>query len=130
MTAGWVHLHAGVYQPALGYFEQAIRLSPLDLEMANMLFGAGVACLVQGRNDDGLVFMRDAARQMPSYAPIYRWLAFACVCADRINEGRDAMARVFELDPGFRISKISTPFRDATLSAKLRAAFRVLGVPE
>jgi adenylate cyclase len=48
MRAGWVHLHAGVYGPALGYFEQAIRLSPLDLEMGQMLFGAGVACLVSG----------------------------------------------------------------------------------
>ena len=130
MRAGWVHLHAGVYEPALGYFEQAIRLSPLDLEMANMLFGAGVACLVQGRNDDCLAFMRDAARHAPNYTPIYRWLAFACVRADRINEGRDAMARVLELDPGFRISKISTPFRDATLIENMRAAYRVLGVPE
>ena len=130
MRAGWVHLHAGDYEPALGYFEQAIRLSPLDLEMANMLFGAGVACLVQGRNDDCLAFMRDAARHAPNYTPIYRWLAFACVRADRINEGRDAMARVLELDPGFRISKISTPFRDATLIENMRAAYRVLGVPE
>jgi adenylate cyclase len=130
MRAGWVHLHAGDYEPALGYFEQAIRLSPLDLEMGNMLFGAGVACLVQGRNDDCLVFMRDAARHMPNYTPIYRWLAFACVRADRINEGRDAMARVFELDPAFRIAKMSTPFRDATLIENMRAAYRALGVPE
>ena len=130
MRAGWVHLHAGVYEPALGYFEQAIRLSPLDLEMGQMLFGAGVACLVQGRHDECLVFMRDAARHMPNYTPIYRWLAFACVCADRINEGRDAMARLFVLDPGFRIAKISTPFRDATITENMRAAFRVLGVPE
>jgi adenylate cyclase len=128
--AGWVHLHAGVYQPALGYFEQAIRLSPLDQEMGVMLYGAGAACLVQGRNDDALVFMRDAVRQLPNYAPINRWLAFACVCADRIDEGRDAMARVLELDPGFRIAKISTPFRDETFIEKMRAAYRVLGAPE
>jgi hypothetical protein len=38
--------------------------------------------------------------------------------------------RVLELDPGFRIAKISTPFRDATLIENMRAAFRVLGVPE
>ena len=74
--------------------------------------------------------MREAARHMPNYAPIYRWLAFACVCADRIDEGRTAMARLFELDPGFRISKISTPFRDATLIENMRAAYRVLGAPE
>jgi adenylate cyclase len=130
MRAGWVHLHAGVYEPALGYFEQAIRLSPLDQEMGAMLYGASAACLVQGRNDDALVFMRDAVRQMPNYAPIYRWLAFACVCADRIDEGRTAMARVLELDPGFRIAKISTPFRDATFIENMRAAYRVLGAPE
>ena len=46
--AGWVHLHAGVYQPALGYFEQAIRLSPLDQEMGVMLYGPGAACLCSG----------------------------------------------------------------------------------
>jgi hypothetical protein len=40
------------------------------------------------------------------------------------------MARLFELDPGFRISKISTPFRDATLIENMRAAYRALGVPE
>jgi len=130
VNAGWVHLHAGVYEPALGYFEQAIRLSPLDQEMGIMLWGAGAACLVQGRNDDGLGFMRDAARQMPNYAPIYRWLAFAWVCVDRINEGRDAMARVLELDPAFRIAKISTPFRDPTITENMRTAYRVLGIRE
>jgi adenylate cyclase len=128
--AGWVHLHAGVYQPALGYFEQAIRLSPLDQEMGVMLYGAGVACLVQGRNDDALVFMRDAVRRMPNYAAIYRWLAFACVCADRLDEGRIAMARVLELDPAFRIARISTPFRDTAFIETMRAAYRALGAPE
>ena len=32
------------------------------------------------------------------------------------------MARVLELDPAFRIAKISTPFRDPTITENMRAA--------
>src|SRR5215472_14506512 len=41
VNAGWVHLHAGVYEPALGYFEQAIRLSPLGSGNGYYAMGCG-----------------------------------------------------------------------------------------
>jgi len=63
--------------------------------------------------------MRLASVQFPSYT----WL---CTLYAR---GGSTHAELCA-DPAFRIAKISTPFRDPTITEHVRAAYRVLGAPE
>jgi hypothetical protein len=67
---------------------------------------------------------------MPNYPPIYRQLAFALVRLGRIDEAREAMNRVLQLDPDYRISSTGFPWRDPAFGDECRAAYRLAGAPE
>jgi len=60
-SAGWGSLHRCEPDPAIDFFHRAIRLSPLDPEMATMLWGLAVADLMNGKNEEAL-FYRSSTR--------------------------------------------------------------------
>ena len=60
-SAGWGSLHRCEPDPAIDFFRRAIRLSPLDPEMATMLWGLAVADLMNGKNEEAL-FYRSSTR--------------------------------------------------------------------
>jgi adenylate cyclase len=127
---GWVYRTAGLPQEAIRSFEAALRMSPVDPELRQLLVGMGYCFIELGRFDEAVAAAKKAQRQTPSYMPafVYRCLASAFAHLGRDVEAREAAARVLELDPTFTISKWIT--RVGHSNAKLIEGFRKAGLPE
>ena len=127
---GWVYVHCCDPEPAIDVFQRAVRLSPLDQEMGLMLWGIGVAHLIAGRNEQSLTFLHDTIREMPNYPMPNLSLILAFVRLNRLGEARAAADRLLQIDPSWRISRTSPPFRDQSFIEESRAAMRLAGLPE
>jgi adenylate cyclase len=128
-AGGWINLHCCNAEAAVECFQRAMRLSPLDQEMGLMLWGLCLGHLMARRNDEALACGQAAVREMPNYSPAHRFLAFALVRLGRIDEAREAMSRVLQLDPGWSLSRRSNPFRDQGFFDEGSAAFLAAGAP-
>jgi adenylate cyclase len=126
---GWVYVHCCDPEPAIDVFHRAVRLSPLDQEMGLMLWGIGVAHLIAGRNEQSLTFLHDTIREMPNYSMPNLSLILAFVRLNRLGEARAAADRLLQIDPSWRISRTSPPFRDQSFIEEARAAMRLAGLP-
>ena len=101
---GWVYRVAGLPEEAVRSFERAMRVSPIDPLLHQLLVGMGVALIELGRFDKAIVAAKKAQRQNPSYSPAYRCLASAFAHLGRDVEAREAAARLLELDAAFTVS--------------------------
>ncbi len=99
-SAGWVYNYLQNYKVAIGCFEKAIRLSPLDPEMGYMLSGIASASHHSDRHEDAIDYARRAAREMPNWVQAYMTMAGSLAALDRIDEARRAMQTILELHPG------------------------------
>lgn len=102
---GWTCLSAGLHDEAIRSFERRIRLSPFDPALFATFAGMSVAYGCLGRFDDAVSAAEKAVRQNPLYPFSIRTLASALAHLGRHSEAREAVARMLELDPDFRISK-------------------------
>jgi adenylate cyclase len=103
-SRGWVYRIAGLPEKAVGSFERAIRMSPIDPLLHRAVVGMGMALIELRRFDEAIVAGKKALRQNPSYPAAYRCLASAFAHLGRDVEAREASAHVLELDPAFTIS--------------------------
>jgi len=101
---GWVYKIAGLPEEAVGSFERAIRMSPVDPLLHHAFGGIGFAFIELRRFDEAIVAGKKAQRQNPFYSQAYRCLASAFAHLGRDAEAREAAARLLEVDPGFTIS--------------------------
>jgi adenylate cyclase len=101
---GHVYRIAGLPEEAVGSFERAMRLSPVDPRLHFLLTGMGQALIELCRFDEAIVAGKKAQRQNSSYSPAYRCLASAFAHLGRDAEAREAAARLLEVDPVFTIS--------------------------
>ena len=126
--AGWVHAFAGDPEESEELFHRAIRLSPLDPQMAHLLHGLSIACLRRGRYEAALVASERASRERPT---AQRSLLLSLVALDRLAEARALAQRMRESSVSTTISWfMSVPFRDQTFKARCVAALRAAGIPE
>lgn len=102
---GWAYEYAGQHEEAIGSFERAIRLSPLDPLLYSTLTGMSLALISLGRFDEAVGAARKALRKNPNFSSTYRCLLAGLAHLGREEEARDAAARLLELDPNFRISE-------------------------
>jgi len=103
-SRGHVYRIAGLPEEALGNFERAIRVSPVDPRLHLMLVGMGYAFIELRRFDEAIVAGKKAQRHNSSFSPAYRCLASAFTHLGRDAEAREAAARLLEVDPSFTIS--------------------------
>jgi adenylate cyclase len=101
---GWVYKIAGLPEEAVGSFERAIRMSPIDPLLHHSFGGIGFAFIELRRFDEAIVAGKKAQRQNPFYSQAYRCLASAFAHLGRDAEAREAAARLLEVDPTFTIS--------------------------
>ena len=102
---GWVYKIAGRLEEALGSFERAARMSPIDTRLHLTFAGMGSTLIELRRFDEAILAANKARRQSPSYSASYRCLASAFTHLGRDAEAREAAARLIETDPGFRITE-------------------------
>jgi TolB-like protein len=129
---GFVHVQTVDPEPAVGYFERAIHLSPLDPEIGYMLSGLAMAHNIAKRFENALPYAERAVQEMPNNAPAYRALIYALVSSGRLEEARLAAARLLVVRPNWRALSsgwppraVVTEYRKAVIEALIAA-----GIPE
>ena len=128
-SRGHVYRLAGVPDEAVGSFERAIRLNPVDPFLHSTLVGLGLALVELGRFRDAIAAGKKALRLNPSYAVAYRCLAAAFAHLGLDAEAREAAARLLEADPAFTISAWIK--RGGQSNTKVtREGLRKAGLPE
>jgi adenylate cyclase len=126
---GWVYRNAGLPEEALGSFERATRMSPVDPLLHSTFSGIGYAFIELGRFDEAIVAGKKGLRQNASFSPTHRCLASAFAHLGRDAEAHEAAARLLAVDPAFTIS--AWVARGGQSKAKLLIeGLRKAGLPE
>lgn len=102
---GHAYVLGGRAAEALGSYERAVRLNPLDPLLYMTLAGMAIAFIELRRFDEAVAVARKAARQNQTYAATYRCLAAALAHLGHEAEMEKAVSRLLELEPNFRISE-------------------------
>jgi adenylate cyclase len=132
-ASGWVRIYLGEPAAAIGRFERAMRLSPLDPLAYLACGGIGFAHLFAGRSDEALAWARKASHEQPDWAASWRLAAIAYAQSGRSVEAREAIARLREIDPGLRLcnlARVVLPFRRPEDLARYTEGLRKAGLPE
>ena len=115
--------------PAVGYFERALRLSPVDPDNGNRLGGLGVAYLMTGRNEEAVGHLQRATQEMPNGKWIQRHLIHALTRLSRYDEARVAAARLLAIEPAHRVGPPPATF-NPEVNEERRQALLNAGIPE
>jgi adenylate cyclase len=102
---GWVETYSDRPQEAIGHFERALRLSPLDPMNFNNYVGLGSAYQVVGEFDKSAAYFQRALQERPNAKWIYRNLAPALAGAGRNDEAKLAFDEMLRAYPDLTITK-------------------------
>jgi adenylate cyclase len=128
---GWLENYADQPQKAIGNFERALRLSPIDPMNFNNYVGMGSAHEVAQEYDKAAAFYRRALEERPNASWIYRNLASSLWGAGRVEEAKQAFAEVMRSYPDLTVSKFKQAmvFSPAALN-RMAENLRKLGLPD
>ena len=128
---GWLENYADQPQKAIGNFERALRLSPIDPMNFNNYVGIGSAHEVAQEYDKAAAFYRRALEERPNASWIYRNLASVLSGAGRVDEAKQAFAVMMLTYPDLTVSKFKQAmvFSPAALN-RMAENLRKLGLPD
>jgi len=128
---GWIENYADQPQKAIANFERALRLSPIDPMNFNNYVGIGSAHEVAQEYDEAASFYRRALEERPNAGWIYRNLASSLSGAGRIEEAKQAFAKMKRYYPDLTASKFKQAmvFSPAVLN-RMAENLRKLGLPD
>ncbi len=132
MVGGFVSINQNWPDRAIQAFEHAIRLSPLDPLGRGFTLGLAAAHLAAGRYGEATKWADRTLAAQPHYRLAMRIKVVCCVYLSRIEEARDWLQRLLELQPGLTIArfKISAANFPPELLALYVEALRKAGLPE
>jgi adenylate cyclase len=107
-------------------------VNPLDPRFFSVQTGLAYAHFFAGRNDEASTWAATAIGQQPNYLAAQQ-ITMAChAMSGRVEAAREICARLMQLKPTLRISRIKdrTPYRRAEDIDRLAQAYRIAGVPE
>lgn len=125
-------LFAGQHERAIEHAARAIRLDPLDPQIAGVELAMASALLLFGRHEDALDWAKRSHRHDPLAVMNLRVLASAQAFAGNFEEARRTGERILHLDPTFTIARAKSfmPYRRAEDLAKWTEGLRLAGLPE
>jgi TolB-like protein/class 3 adenylate cyclase/tetratricopeptide (TPR) repeat protein len=129
---GWIKNWLGDPEAGLERFERAMRLSPLDPQLAPMKAGAAHCLFYQGRYDEAASLAALVLQDAPNAQPPLRIKAASSAMAGRTEEAREAVNRLLQLYPSLRVSNLKDvlgPYRAEDV-ARYEEAMRRAGLPE
>jgi adenylate cyclase len=129
---GMALMLAGQPERALESMGRALRLSPRDFYMAQMLSGATIANVVAGNDEKAIEYGENAVARAPEHPLAHRNLAIALANLGRIDEAKAAFRSFMLLLPGYSVEKFRTtmPFKSPKDFERAVVALRKLGLPE
>ena len=128
---GWLETYADQPQKAIGNFERALRLSPIDPMNFNNYVGIGSAHEVAQEYDRAAAFYRRALEERPNASWIYRNLASVLSGAGRFDEAKQVFGKLMFTYPDLTVSKFKQAmvFSPAVLD-RMATNLRKLGLPD
>jgi TolB-like protein/Flp pilus assembly protein TadD len=121
---------AGQDREAIAHGEDAIRLSPLDPEMALFLGAIAVAHYAAGRYAEAAQYTTEALRLRPGFQGAQRLRCASLAQAERIDEARSFLATVRREQPQLSIDWIraSVPYQTTPLMERFLEGMRKAGL--
>jgi TolB-like protein len=132
VLSGLLRFYRGEPDVAIEHLARAMRLSPLDPTLYQMQVGTGFSHLLAGRFDDASSWAENALREEPNYLPAAAVASASHALAGRLEEARQAMARLRRIDPALRMSNLKNwfPIRRSEHFASWAEGLRKAGLPE
>jgi adenylate cyclase len=132
LVGGWTKIYLGESNKAIGYFERAIRLNPLDPLIARMQTGIAAAQFLAGQYQEAAVSAENGLRQHPNDLPLLRVAAASHALAGQMMDAENHMGRIRHLDPTLRLSRVAAlaPCRRADDVSRYVEGMRRAGLPE
>jgi len=129
---GWVKIWLGEPEVALEDIQRSMRLNPGNPQLFQMQAANSYAHFYAGRYGEAVSWAEKALLVRPNYVTARRILAASCAMAGRRTEASKAMARLRELDPALRLSRLteSNPLRRHEDLDRLAEGLRKAGLPE
>jgi TolB-like protein len=123
---------AGLDREAIVNAEIAIRLSPLDPEMAIFLGGIAVSHYCAGRYDQSLRFSAELLRLRPGFQGAQRLRCASLAQTGRIDEARAYLGKIRRQQPQLSIAwiKASVPYQTPELMERFLEGMRKAGMTE
>ena len=91
---------------AIEHAERAMRLSPLDTAMWVLYSVLAIAHIQEQRYEDAASWARKSIRQHRYNLPAYHVLAASCTHRDRLDEAKETIQQLLELDPELTITRL------------------------
>ncbi len=127
---GHISAFAGQDREAIEHGEEAIRLSPVDPEMAFFLGGMAVAHYTAGRFAEAVRSTTEALRLRPGFQGAQRLRCASLAQAGRIDEARALLVAVRREQPQLSVDWIgaSVPYQTAQLMDRFLEGMRKAGL--
>ncbi len=129
---GFLNVYRGEADAGTTCFERAIRLSPLDPFSFNCYIGLGLCRFAAGQPAEAIEWTRRAMREKVGLTWAYRDLATFLAAAGRIDEARQAAAKLRETHPHVTVAQVADALRvmEPKLLAHYLDGLRQAGLPE
>jgi TolB-like protein/class 3 adenylate cyclase/Tfp pilus assembly protein PilF len=127
---GWTKVWQCQSDLAIEHLERAMRLSPLGRGIAGMQAAVATAHFFAGRYDEASTWAGRLLREYPASHPGLRIAVASNAAAGRTEEAKRTAARLLQLDPAFRVSKLKNslgPYPPEAIS-KYEEAMRKAGL--
>jgi TolB-like protein/class 3 adenylate cyclase/Tfp pilus assembly protein PilF len=130
--SGWIRCFLGQYDLAVEHLERAVRLSPVDPQRPGMLAAIASSHFAAGRSEVASSLAKTALLEQSNNFIAVLVAAAANTMAGNLDIAANAMERVRELDPNFRVHKVKDrlPYRQSEVLARWEDALRRAGLPE
>jgi TolB-like protein/Flp pilus assembly protein TadD len=121
---------AGQDREAIEHGGNAIRLSPLDPEMALFLGGFAIAHFAAGRYAEAVDYATQAARLRPGFQGVQRMRCASLARAGRVDEARSSLATLLREQPELSIEwvKVNVPYQTPQLMGRYLEGMRKAGL--
>jgi TolB-like protein len=131
-ASGWLRNMLGEPETAIQHLAHAMRLNPLDPEMGWMQAAMAFALFLSGRYDKALSVAQKTSQERPNYPTPLRVAAASAALLGRLDVARQAIERLREINPAFRVSNFREilPLRRPEDLARFEEGLRKAGLPE
>jgi adenylate cyclase len=120
-------------EPAIEAFERAMRLSPFDPWGSRAFtYGLAAAHLTAGRYEEAIQWADRSLSAQPDYRPAMRVKVVSAAQLDRIEDAREWLKRILELEPDLTIARYKAASKQIPpeIMAVFVDALRKAGLPE
>ncbi|WP_312866116.1 adenylate/guanylate cyclase domain-containing protein [Rhizobium mongolense] len=131
LFSGWARIWLGEPEGAIDHLTRAMRLNPQDPQICNAQAAMAAAYFFAGQYADASSWAHAAIREQPVHFIATCVAAASHALAGQAPEATEAMTRLRQLDPDFRLSSLNDffPIRRPDDAARWADGLRNAGLP-